>query len=64
MRDCGNGIDDAISTLSDLVCRTKPSYCVARDMLRVVGPKVFAHDLHTIAPWPLERVCWRQFAAQ
>ena len=20
--------------------------------------------LHVIAPWPLERTCWRQFAAQ
>ena len=23
-----------------------------------------AGDLHTIAPWSLERTCWRQFATQ
>ena len=47
---------NAISTLSNLIAelslRTKwhVTWCVAR-------------DLHTIAPGPLERTCWRQFAA-
>ena len=39
------------------------SYHVALDMLHVMSAQCVAHDLHTIAPWPLERTCWRQFAA-
>ena len=33
-------------------------------MLHVMGAQCVARDLHTIAPGPLERTCWRQFAAQ
>ena len=25
---------------------------------------MFAHDLYTTAPLPLERTCWKQFVAQ
>ena len=32
-------------------------------MLHVMGARCVVRDLHTIAPGPLERVCWRQFAA-
>ena len=32
-------------------------------MLHVISTRCVARDLHTIAPWPLERTCWRQFAA-
>ena len=28
-----------------------------------MGARCVAHDLHAIAPWPLERMCWRRFAA-
>ena len=33
-------------------------------MLYVLSTRCFARDLHTTAPWPLERTCWRQFTAQ
>ena len=33
-------------------------------MLHVMSTWCVACDLHTIAPWPLEQTCWRQFAAQ
>ena len=33
-------------------------------MLHVVSALCVTHDLRTIAPGPLERTCWRQFAAQ
>ena len=33
-------------------------------MLCVISARCVAHDLHTITPWPLERTCWRRFAAQ
>ena len=33
-------------------------------MLLVISTGCVAHDLHTIAPWPLERTCWRQFLVQ
>ena len=29
-----------------------------------MSARCVAHDLHTIAPRPLERTCWRQFIAQ
>ena len=32
-------------------------------MLHVINTWCVAHNLHTIAPWPLERTCWRQFVA-
>ena len=32
-------------------------------MLHVISARCVAHDLHTIAPGPLERACWRRFAA-
>ena len=32
-------------------------------MLHVISAQCVAHDLHSIAPGPLERACWRQFAA-
>ena len=40
-----------------------PLYHVAHDILHVISVCV-SSDLHTIAPWPLARVCWRQLAAQ
>ena len=33
-------------------------------MLHVIRARCAARDLHTIAPGPLDRACWRQFAAQ
>ena len=33
-------------------------------MLHMISARCVAHDLHTIAPWPLERTCWRQFTVQ
>ena len=33
-------------------------------MLHVLSARCVARDLHTIAPGPLERTCWRRFAAQ
>ena len=33
-------------------------------MLHVISTQCVAHDLHTISPWPLEHMCWRQFAVQ
>ena len=33
-------------------------------MLHVIGARCVARDLHTIAPGPLERTCWRRFAVQ
>ena len=33
-------------------------------MLQVIGARCVAHDFYTIMSWPLERTCWRQFAAQ
>ena len=42
-----------------------PSYHMAHNILHVIlSARCVAHDLHRIAPWPLERTCWRQFAAQ
>ena len=32
-------------------------------MLHVISARCVARDLHTIAHGPLERTCWRQFAA-
>ena len=32
-------------------------------MLQVISTRCVARDLHTIAPGPLERTCWRWFAA-
>ena len=32
-------------------------------MLHVKSARCVARDLHKIAPGPLERACWRQFAA-
>ena len=29
--------------------------------LHVISARCFARDLHTIAPGPLERTCWKQF---
>ena len=36
----------------------------AHDMLHVMNARRVAFDLHTVASGPLERQCWRQFAAQ
>ena len=33
-------------------------------MLHVMSARCVACFLHTIMPWPLERTCWRQFAAR
>ena len=33
-------------------------------MMHVISARCVARDLHTIAPGPLKRMCWRQFAAQ
>ena len=33
-------------------------------MLHVIGARCVARDLQTIAPGPLERTFWRQFAGQ
>ena len=46
----------AISTIT--------SYHVTHDMLHVISALCAARDLHTIEPGPLERTCWRQFAAR
>ena len=55
---------NAISTLSNLIAelylRTK--WHVTWH-LHVISARCVARDLHTIAPGPLERTCWRQFAA-
>ena len=32
-------------------------------MLHAISVRCVARDLHTIAPGPLERACWRQFVA-
>ena len=40
------------------------SYQVAGDMLHVIGTQLVACDLRMIAPWPLARMCWRQFVVQ
>ena len=37
---------------------------MAHNTLHVIGAQCVARDFHTIVPWPLERTCWRQFAAQ
>ena len=41
-----------------------PSYQMGHDMLHVISARCVARDWHTIAPWPLERTHWRQFAVQ
>ena len=55
---------NAISTLSNLIAelslRTK--WHVTWH-LHVISARCVARDLHTVAPGPLERTCWRQFAA-
>ena len=33
-------------------------------MLHVISARCVARDLHTVAPWPLQRTYWRQFAVQ
>ena len=33
-------------------------------MLHVTSARCATHDLHTIEPGPLERMCWRWFTAQ
>ena len=33
-------------------------------MLHVINARCVARDLHTTGPGPLERTCWRRFAAQ
>ena len=30
----------------------------------MISSQCVARDLHTIVPWPLERTCWKEFAAQ
>ena len=37
---------------------------MAHDMLHVINALCTVRDVHTIAPGPLERACWRQFATQ
>ena len=34
------------------------------DMLQVISARCVARDLLTIAPGPLEHMCWKQFVAQ
>ena len=55
---------NAISTLSNLIAelslRTKWH---VTGHLHVISARCVARDLHTVAPGPLERTCWRQFAA-
>ena len=55
---------NAISTLSNLTAelslRTK-WHVISH--LHVISARCVARDLHTVAPGPLERACWRQFAA-
>ena len=41
-----------------------PWYLVSHDMLHMISAVCAARDLDTIAPGPIERVCWRQFAVQ
>ena len=37
---------------------------MAHDMLHVMCTQCVACDLHTIAPWPPEYMCWRKLTAQ
>ena len=37
---------------------------MTRDMLHVKITQCVPRDLHMLAPWLLERACWRQFAVQ
>ena len=37
---------------------------MAHNKLYMIRAWCDACDLHMIAPWPLERRCWRQFVAQ
>ena len=55
---------NAISTLSNLKAELslRTTWHVARH-LHVISARCVARDLHTIAPGPLERTYWRQFAA-
>ena len=55
---------NVISTLSNLKCWAVPFYHVAYDMLHVMNTPCVAHGLHTVALWPLECMCWRQFTVQ
>ena len=41
-----------------------PLYQVAHCRLHLISTRCATRDLHTIVPGPLERTCWRQFAAQ
>ena len=53
-----------ISTLSNLIAEL--SLCTKWHVtwhLHVMSARCVARDLHTVAPGPLERTCWRQFAA-
>ena len=34
---------------------------MAHSRLHVISARCAARDLHTVAPGPLERTCWRQF---
>ena len=52
---------NANSTLSNLIAELSQ---VARCMSHVQSARCVTYDLHTIAPGPLERMCWRQFIAQ
>ena len=55
---------NAISTLSNLIAKLslRTKWHVTWH-LHVISARCVARDLHTIAPGPLERTCWRQFAA-
>ena len=55
---------NAISTLSNLIAELP--LCTTWQVTHVTRDKrsMCARDLHTIAPGPLERTCWRQFTGQ
>ena len=55
---------NAISTLSNLIAEL--SICRKWHItgnLHVISAPCVSRDLHTVSPGPLERTCWRQFAA-
>ena len=52
-----------ILTLSNLIAELSLRTWQVTWHLHVISAQCVARDLHTIVPGPLERTCWRQFAA-
>ena len=55
---------NAISTLSDLIAELYLRTMWHTKLVHTKSARCVAHDLHMIVPWPLERMCERQFAVQ